>query len=119
MKMFLIGMDQDHSQYLRELVDRDRLDRLDKSYINSKRAELKAELKKLEDLEKSKHIDQSKIHELLKFHSTNYRRNAEEGRSEVHRIGFIEKQIMPKIKKLGYQGSPHEVDQLLLNWPEE
>ena len=45
-------MDQDHSHYIRDLIDRDRLDKRDKSYINSKRAYFKAELKKLDYLEK-------------------------------------------------------------------
>lgn len=113
MKMYLIGMDQDHSHYIRDLIDRDRLDRLDSTIINNKIKEHQKAIKDLQGLKKEKTQDDVRIKELLEYHAPNYKRNAER-RLESQRIHFIEKAIMPQLRKYGFKGSPEEIDKLLL-----
>jgi len=116
MKMYLLNMDN-YSNYVRELVDRDRLDRLDSTLINNKIKEHQEAIKELQGLKKTKSVDQDKIQELLAYHAPAFKQNAMV-RSETQRIRFIEKAIMPGLKKLGYKGSPQEIDEILINWPE-
>ena len=111
MKMYLMDMG-DYSSYIRDLINKDRLDRLDKSYINSKRAELKAELKKLEDLEKTKRINQDKINECLKYWNDVFKNKTFLDDKELERS--IEKRVLPNLKKLGYTGSASDVSKLFL-----
>jgi len=113
-----LGALDNHSLYIRDLIIKDRLDRLDHKIIDIKILEHKQAIKHLEELKKSKVSHEKEIKELLEYHSTNYKQNADV-RSEYQRIRFIEKSIMPNLKKLGYKGSPQDIDELLLKWPED
>lgn len=117
MKIYLTNM-ENPSAYIRDLVDRDRLDRLDSTLINNKIKEHQEAIKELQDLKKVKPGKEKEIHDFLTYHAPAFKQNATV-RSETQRIRFIEKAIMPDLKKLGYKGSPQEIDELLLNWPEE
>ena len=114
--MYLHGVGN-YTQYLIELIDRDRLDRLDSTLINNKIKEHQEAIKELQSLKKTKSVDQAKIHELLAYHAPAFKQNAMV-RSETQRIRFIEKAILPGLKKLGFKGSPSEIDDILINWPE-
>ena len=119
MYVYLHGID-DCSKYLRELITRDRISNLDPSYIASKINKLNNEIKQLNELKASNFIDINniEINKLLKYHAPNYKRNAT-SRTEDNRHFFIKKAIMPGLKKLGFKGSPQEIDELLLNYPED
>lgn len=75
-------------------------------------------IKEWKEKKKAKPINEDKIQELLAYHAPAFKKNAEV-RSETQRLRFIEKSILPTLKKLGYQGSPQKIDETLLNWPEE
>ena len=116
MKIFLINLG-DYSIYIRDLINKDRLEKLDPKFISQKKAELKAEIKKLEDLEKTKNVDQNQIHELLSYHAPSFKQNAP-FRTDAQRIKFIEKGILPELKRHGSKSTAKEIDEILLNWPE-
>jgi len=113
-----LGELPDKTDYITKLIDRDRLDRLDTIVINNKIKEHQEAIKDLQGLKKTKTVDQDKIHELLQYHAPKYKLQAP-NRLESERIRFLEKAIMPNLKRLGFKGSPQEIDELLINWPED
>lgn len=113
-----LGSLENHSLYIRNLIQKDRLERIDHNFIVQKKAELNAEIKKLDELLKVKNVDQGKIPEILSYHAPSFKQNSAT-RSEIQRIRFIEKMIQPQLKKYGSKSTAAEIDQLLLNWPEE
>ena len=102
---------------MRDLINKDRLDRLDHKIIDHKIKEHEAQIKHLKALKGSKKVNEDKIHELLAYHAPNYKLNAPM-RTESQRFRFIEKSIRPQLKKAGSTATPHEIDELLINWPE-
>lgn len=114
MKMYLLDMDN-YSDYIRDLVDRDRLDRLDHNLINNKIREHEAEIKQLRALKGSKKVNEDKIHELLAYHAPRYKLQAP-NRTEGERFRFIENSILKDLKKAGSTATLHEIDELLINW---
>lgn len=115
MKIFLLNIG-DYSQYIRNLINNDRLARSDPKFINSKIEEHKQEIQRLQDLKKQKSFDRDKINELFIHHAPNYKRNAAT-RSDTQRCDWIERVLKPQLKKLGFKGSIEEIDEILLNWP--
>ncbi len=118
MKLYLIGLDKDHSTYIRELINQDRLKNCDTNFINNKISKYRNEIKKLEDLKKQGSINQEKINKILNFHAKHYQENALR-RTENQKYNFLKKTIMPQIKRFGYKGTIEELDQVLLNWSEK
>jgi DNA integrity scanning protein DisA with diadenylate cyclase activity len=117
MRRYLLDLEQDASKYIRTLVDKDRLEKRDPEFIKQKRMELKQELEKLDELEKSKIVNEDKIRELLAYHAPAFKQNAQV-RTEGQRIRFLENSIMKDLKKLGSKNTPEEIDKILLNWPD-
>lgn len=117
MKRYLEDLNIDYSKYIRDLVDKDRLEKRDPEFIKQKRMELKQELEKLDELEKSKIVNEDKIRELLAYHAPAFKQNAQV-RTEGQRIHFLENSIMKDLKKLGSKNTPEEIDKILLNWPD-
>lgn len=118
LKMYLIGIDHDHSLYIRDLINKDRIEKGDPKLID---IEIKKYNEKIQDLRNKKNnktINQDKITEILNKHADNYKQNASQ-RSETQRITFIARSILPSLRKLGWKGEPREIDEILLNWPEE
>lgn len=107
-----------YSAWIRESMEEKLQREGDSKFIDIKIQEHKQEIQRLQGLKKTKPSNEKEIHELLAYHSMNYKENAPH-RSEAQRLRFIEKSILPTLKKLGYQGSPQEIDETLLNWPEE
>lgn len=107
---------ENQSLYIRDLINKDRLDRLDHNIIDHKIKEHEAEIKQLKALKGSKKVNDGKIHELLNYHAPNYKLNAPM-RTEGQRFRFIEKSILPQMKRAGSKATPHEIDELLINWP--
>lgn len=117
MKMYLISIDQDHSLYIRDLINKHRIESGDPKLIDQEIQKHTKIIQELRDKKKSKPINQDKIKDLLQHHAPNYKKNASD-RSDSQRIKFIEMSIMPGLKKLGWKGKPIEIDEILLNWPE-
>lgn len=115
MKRYLEDLDIDSSKYVRDLITKDRIEKGDPNVVDPKIEWHKKEIKKLEDIKKTKVAFEKEAHEFLEYHSKNYKINATH-RTEVQRIKFIEKAIMPTLKKYGYNRTPEEIDDLLLNW---
>ena len=115
MKLYLDTLD-DQSKYIRDLIDRDRLEKRDPVYLKQRKAELKAELKKLEDLEKIKPIEQEKINDCLKHWHEVFEFQTYKDKEEFTKT--IEKRVLPIIKKFGYTGSSKDLCELFLNWKE-
>jgi len=107
---------ENYTLYINSLIDRDRRDRRDKSYIDQRRIYFKAELKKLDDLEKTKTVDQDKIQECLQYWHDAFENKTFLDDKELTKA--IEKRVLPNVKKLGYQGSAQDICKLFLEWPE-
>lgn len=116
MKLYILSIDN-YSQYLRDLVDNDRTLKRDPEIIRRKIEEHQQIIRDLKELKKAKPLDQNKINDLLKYHAPNYKNNAVT-RTELQRHKFIEKAILPELKKLGFTGSPNDLDEILLNYPD-
>jgi len=113
MKLFLIGLDGDHSPYIRDLINKDRIETGDPKLIDQ---EIQKYTQKIEDLKEKKKLssfDALKVEEIIKKHAPAYKENAS-SRSEFQRFQFIERSIMPELKKCGYKGKPDQIDELLL-----
>lgn len=118
MRQYLLGLNEDQSKYIRDLINQDRLKKADPKIIDQKIEEHKQEIQKLQNIKKIKPDYDKKIQEFLTFHAPNYKLNAPH-RREAQRVQFIEKAIMPNLKKWGYTGTVQDIDNLLLNWPEQ
>lgn len=108
---------ENSTEYLNNLIDKDRLDRLDSIFIDNKIKEHQGAIKELQDLKKVKPVNEDKIHELLGYHAPAFKQNAMT-RTESQRYHFIEKMILPDLKKLGSKNKVEEIDKILLNWPD-
>jgi len=113
---WLAPMDN-YSQYVRDLINKDRLDRLDHNVINNNIREHEAQIKHLKALKGSKKVNEDKIQELLAYHAPNYKINAQV-RTESQRIRFLENSILKDLKKAGSTATAAEIDEILINWPE-
>ena len=114
-----LGELPDKTKYITNLIDKDRLDRLDSTFIKKRREELKEEIKKLDDLEKNKKIlDKKNIHDFLKKRVKHFKEVSPRS-SKEDRIRFIDKTMMPELRKYGFNETPEYVEKLLLDWPEE
>lgn len=89
----------------------------DQTLLKAEKQKLQGRIKEIDGKLKGKPVDQDKIQELLAFHAPNYKESAPY-RIESKRLKFIEMTILPKLKRAGYKGTPTEIDELLLNWPE-
>jgi len=108
----------ERSIYMRDLINKDRLDRLDHKIIDHKIREHEAQIKHLKALKGSKKVNEDKIQELLAYHAPNYKINAQV-RTEAQRIRFIENSMLKDLKKVGSTATAAEIDELLINWPED
>ena len=115
-KLYLDSL-ENQSLYIRDLINKDRLDRLDNTFIDNKIKEHQESIKELQSLKKVKTSNEKDIHELLAYHAPAFKQNAV-ARSQAQRIRFIDKMILPDLKKLGSKISIQQIDELLLNWPE-
>ena len=108
--MYLHQLDDHYSQYITNLIDKDRLARLDSIYIKKRREELQEEIKKLDELQKSSKENTGQVREILEYGLKGYiNRN-----SEVH-IGasqnriWIRGSVLPHLKKAGSKLSEYDV----------
>jgi len=101
-KMYLIGMDQDHSVYIRRLIEEDRIKNSDNNIINTKIKDLEEEIKKLKQLKKQGKVATDQVRELLQHHY-NLFLNRNEGifLSDGQNINWIKAQVVPDLKKAG------------------
>ncbi len=118
MKLYLIGLEGDHSPYIRDLIIRDRLEQGDPKLIDQEIQKLDKRIQELKELKKAKPANQDKIQELLEYHAPGFKQNAMH-RTERQRFNFIEKAILPNLKKLGFKGTVEEIDNLLIDWGEK
>lgn len=118
MKLYLIGLEDDHSPYIRNLIIKDRMEKGDPKLIDQELQKLNKRVQELKELKKAKPANQDKIHELLEYHAPNFKQNAMT-RTEAQRFRFIEGAIMPNIRKLGFKGTVEEIDNLLIDWGEK
>jgi len=106
------------TEYIHNLIIKDRLERGDPEFINQQIQKKKEEIQKLQDLKKQGSINQEEIHKILKFYAKNYQNQAM-SRTDNQRYRFCEKTVLPNLKKFGYKGSSKDIDDILLNFPEE
>lgn len=89
----------------------------DTTLINQEIKELENRIVRLKEKKKPK-VNENKIQELLAYHAPNYKLNAPM-RTEGQRIRFIKQALLPQLKKAGSTSTPEEIDQILIDWPED
>ncbi len=62
--------------------------------------------------------DKQEIKNIFDYLAPNYQKNMF-NKSDKQRYSFIEKSVMPNLKNFGFKGTVEEVDDVLLNWPEQ
>ncbi|MBA7496553.1 hypothetical protein ES702_07162 [subsurface metagenome] len=112
MKLYLIGMDQDHSVYIRDLVNKDRLDRLDSIYIKKRREELQEEIKKLDESVKVSREDTDQVKQILEMAQKVYSNYTKDPGLNISNFKtYLRSNILPKLKKA--HCNRYDVDSLL------
>ncbi|MFX1502930.1 MAG: hypothetical protein ACFFDH_18365 [Promethearchaeota archaeon] len=120
-KLWLIKYGVENGGYsllIRDLITDFRIKIQDPEAIKKQIIEYQNKIKNLESLENKKNIDNSRIKDILEYHSHNYKLNATL-RTEKQRFEFLKRTVLPQIKPIGYKGSLEELDDLLINWPTE
>lgn len=119
MKKFFLDLGEENSsEYIRSLIEKDIMEKCNPDFIKNQIKHKKEEIQKLEELLAAPHPLSNKINELLMKHAKTYKANAMV-RTPDQRYRFIKEQILPEIKKFGFNKSVEEIDQLLLNFPDE
>lgn len=118
MKRYLEDLDIDYSKYVRDLINKDRIEKRDPELIKNQIKNKKDEIKQLEDLLVSPHPMMNQVMELLGKHAKGFKENAGH-RTVEQRHRFIKDMILPEIKKYGFNKTVDEIEQLLLSFPDE
>lgn len=109
---------ENYSEYIRDLIEQDIQKKRDPKLLKRKIEEHKQQIRELQDLLKDKSVNQEEINKLLSFFAPTYQ-NLAPTRIEKHRLDWINRNIWPKLKKLGFKGSLREIDKILINWGKE
>ena len=105
-----LGQLPDKSCYIRDLINKDRLDRLDPVFIKKRREELREEIKKLDELQKSHKENSDQVREILETGLSMYKvRNAEVLVGPSQNRLWIRGHVLPKLKKAGSRLSEYDV----------
>lgn len=115
MKLYLLSM-ENYSEYVRALIDKDRIELCNPEHIKIKISEHETIIKQLKDSLKGPKLDQERIKGLCEYHAPSYQENAMY-REEKQRYNFIRKTIQPDLKLAGYKGDLKDIDKLLINYP--
>lgn len=103
--------------YLENLIINDRLQRHDQNFLESEIKRHQEEIKILQDMKKQGPLNQDKIDECISYWKETYKNRT--FLNDVHLENSIKKHVMPNLKKLGYQGTPHDVARIFLKTEEE
>jgi len=109
---------ENYSEYIRGLIEKDILEQRTPDFIKNQIKNKKEEIKRLEDLLVAPHPMMGQINEILAKQAKSYKENASH-RTVEQRYRFIKNMILPEIKKFGFNKSVEEIDQLLLNFPDD
>lgn len=109
---------ENYSLYIRNLIIKDRTEKGDPKLIDQEIQKCTQKIKELKELKKVKPGNEAKINELLEYHAPNFKQNALR-RTDDQRYRFIEKAILPNLKRLGYTGTTKDIDDLLMYWGEK
>ena len=105
-----------YSMWIRDRIEAGFIKEGNGNYLKYKIKEHEDAIKELKDqLENNGNKDQE-IKELLAYHAPTYQQNALY-RSEAQRHKFLEKSVMPQLKKLGCKQTTAEIDDILINFP--
>ena len=120
LKMYLLNMDN-YSEYLRNLIIQDRIKKSDPAFYEDQIKDLQTKIEELKNCKKecleANVLNQEEINKILEFHAHQYQQQAM-SRSDQQRFNFIERTILKQIQQYGYKGSIEQIDEVLLNWPE-
>lgn len=118
MKKFFLDLgEKTSSEYLRTLVEKDILEKCNPEFIKNQIKQKKEEIKHLEELLSAPRVMTDKINDFLKKHAKGFKENAQH-RTVEQRHRFIRDVILPEFKKFGYSKSVEEIDEILLNYPD-
>jgi len=108
--MYLHQVDDHYSQYITNLIDKDRLARLDPIFIKKRREELHEEIKKLDHNLKSHKENSDQVREILETGLSMYQvRNEETYIGPSQNRVWIRANVLPKLKKAGSKLSEYDV----------
>lgn len=107
-----------YSEYIRELIYKDLLEKRDPEIIKTQIKEHKDKIKKLEDLLKSPHPMMKKAMDLLSKHAKRFKELAPH-RTQEQKHNYIENVLMPNLSKFGFNKSVEEIEEILLKFPED
>jgi len=108
--MYLHQLDDQYSQYITDLIDEDRLARLDPIYIKKRREELQEEIKKLDHNLKSSKENTDQVREILEYGLKGYiNRNSEVLIGASQNRLWIRASVLPELKKAGCKLSEYDV----------
>jgi predicted metal-dependent phosphotriesterase family hydrolase len=119
MKKFFLDLGEENtSEYIRSLVEKDILEKCDPDFIKNQIKTKKEEIQHLEELLSAPHPLMGKANDFFAKHAKSYKANALV-RTPEQRYRFIKDVILPEIKKYGVNKSVEEIDQILMNYPDE
>lgn len=108
--MYLHQLDDHYSQYITNLIDEDRLARLDPIYIKKRREELQEKIKNLDHIVKSSKENTGQVREILEYSLEGYKnRNSEVLIGASQNRLWIRGSVLPELKKAGCKLSEYDV----------
>lgn len=118
LKRLLEDLGVQYSGYVRDLIIKDQIEKHNPEIIKLQIKNKKDEIQHLETLLTSPHPFTGKVNEFLSKQAPAYKKNAQ-FRNTEQRIKFIKDRILPELKKFGFNKTPEEIDEVLLNFPDE
>lgn len=89
------------SEYLNQLINNDRLKRLDKEYINTRIKELETEISNLKELKKKPELENKKIHECVNYYYESFLNNDRLLLTDRENLFWFDKSVLPNLKREG------------------
>ena len=115
--MYLHELDN-YSQYINNLIDQDRFDKRDPSYLKSLLKEKEKEINQINQLLKESKQNPQKIQECLKTWYEVFRENDRYALPRNLNYKWVKSRVYPELKKLGWKGKPEKILDIFSEWPE-
>ena len=109
----MMELDLNQSQFIQEAIEDKFISLADPKTIDFKINQYQQKIQELKELKKTKNIHQETINEILNYHAPRYKIQAQ-SRTEKQRLDYINRSILKDLKRAGFEGSAHDVDELLL-----
>ena len=111
-KMYLMTM-ENHSDYIRGLIEKDRFEQRDPTFLNQRIKDYEQKIKDIRVLKKTKRVDSEHVKEILQFGYETYLKDRTELKDNYN-ISWIKARVISALKDRGC--TYYKAEEILEDW---